>query len=175
MRPQNTFRNCSTSMSLTSKWTFFFSWSMFDASQLPAYTACFRLPVKHSTGCSWGTFGGVAFEPSRTLCSWRSSNHLLPSFPALERLHGPSFSCGMLCHPPWRHQCGWPSKHHMQLNFKPSLLQLTPVWWLDEALASLRYGLGADSSRSILLLCCFSILKWLENMEKQSFLQNPAF
>ena len=60
---------------------FFFSWSMFDASQLPAYTACFRLPVKHSTGCSWGTFGGVeVFEPSHTLCSWRNSNHLLPLF-----------------------------------------------------------------------------------------------
>ena len=41
--PRTEFRNNQTSMSLTSKWSLFFS-SMFDASQLPAYTACFRLP-----------------------------------------------------------------------------------------------------------------------------------
>ena len=81
MRSQNAFRNSPTSMSLTSTWTLFFSWSMFDASPLPAYTACFRLSIKHSTGCSWGTFGGLeVFGPSCTLCSWKSSKHSLPLF-----------------------------------------------------------------------------------------------
>ena len=59
----------------------FFSWSSFDASQLPAYTTCFRLLKKHSTGRSWGTFGGSeVFKPSRLLCSWRNFEHLLPLF-----------------------------------------------------------------------------------------------
>ena len=68
-------------MFLTFKWSLFFSWSIFDASQLPAYAACFRLPKKHSTGRSWGTFSGSeVFKPSRLLCSWRSFEHLLPLF-----------------------------------------------------------------------------------------------
>ena len=50
--PQNAFRNSPTSMSLISKWSLFFSWSMFDASQPTEYTACFKLPTKYSTGHS---------------------------------------------------------------------------------------------------------------------------
>ena len=74
-------RNSPTAMSLTTKWSLFFSWSMFDASQLPANTACFRMPKKCSTGRSWGTFGRFeVFEPTRTLCSWRSSKHSVPFF-----------------------------------------------------------------------------------------------
>ena len=55
---------------------------MFDASQLPAYTAtCFGLPKKRSTGRSWGTFGGFeVFEPYRLICSWKSFKHFLPLF-----------------------------------------------------------------------------------------------
>ena len=40
---------------------------MFDASQLPAYSACFRLPIKRSTGRSSGGPGD--------LVGLRSSNH----------------------------------------------------------------------------------------------------
>ena len=65
-------------------------------------------------------------------------------------------------------------KYHIQLRFTPSFLQLTPFRWLDEALASLRWGLGADCTGSSLLVCCFSILKWLEKMGKQCFSQNAA-
>ena len=80
-RSQHAFRKSRASMFLTCKWSLFFSWSIFDASQLPAYTACFKLPKKHSTGRSWGTFGGSeVFKPSRLLCSWRSFEHLLPLF-----------------------------------------------------------------------------------------------
>ena len=99
---------------------------------------------------------------------------LVASFSGLGRLHGPSSSCGMPCLPPWRPQCRWQLTHHMQLRFKLSFLQLTPFRWLDEALASLRWGLGADCSRSSLLVCCFSILKWLEKMG-QCFRKTPLF
>ena len=150
---------------------FLHCWSMFHASQLPAYTACFRLPVKHSTGCSWGTFGGVeVFEPSRTLCSWRSSNHLLPLFQGwrgcmdllslvecyailpegVSVADSRSTTCSWILN---QASCSWPR----------------PVTWRGTC------ELGAIISRSSLLLCCFSILKWLENMDKQCFLQNPAF
>ena len=85
---RNAFCNSPISMSLTSKWTLFFSWSMFDASQLPVYTACFRLSIKRSTGRSWGTFDGFeVFGPSRTWCSWKSSKHSLPLFQG-QRSHG---------------------------------------------------------------------------------------
>ena len=47
-------------------------------------------------------------------------------------------------------------KHHMQLDFKPSFLQVTPHGDLTRPLASLRWGIGAGCSRFSLLLCCFS-------------------
>ena len=62
-------------MFLTFKWSLFFSWSIFYASQLPAYTACFRLPKKHSTGRR-----SEVFKQSRLLCSWSSFERLLPLF-----------------------------------------------------------------------------------------------
>ena len=67
---------------------------------------------------------------------------LVASFPGLERLYGPFFSCGMLCHPSWRRQRRWQSKHHMQLNFKPSFLQLTPSGDLKRHLRACAAGLG---------------------------------
>ena len=80
-RPQNAFRKSPLSMFLAFKWSLFFSCSIFDASQLPAYTACFRLPKKRSSGRSLGTFGGSeVFKPSRLICSWWSFEHLLPLF-----------------------------------------------------------------------------------------------
>ena len=67
-RPRNAFRKSPTSMFLAFQWSLIFSWSIFDASQLPAYTACFRLPKKkkRSSGRSWGTFGGS--EVLNVLC-----------------------------------------------------------------------------------------------------------
>ena len=109
-----------------------------------AHTASFRLPIKR-----WG----LLTIPHLMLL--KELQALCASFPGLERMNGPSFSCGMLCLPPLRPQCRCQLKHHMQLNFKPSFLQLTPFQWLDEALASLRRELGAGPSRSSLLLWWF--------------------
>ena len=88
MRPWNSFCNSLTTMILTFKWSLFFSWSMFDAPQLPAYTACFRLPKKRSTGCSWGTVRrvwGLSTIPPVLLL--KELHALVASFTGLEKLH----------------------------------------------------------------------------------------
>ena len=80
-RPQNAFRKSPTSMFLTFKWSLFFSWSIFWCFPAASIHCLFQAATKHSTGRSWGTFGGSeVFKPSRLLCSWRSFEHLLPLF-----------------------------------------------------------------------------------------------
>ena len=135
----------------------------------------FLAAQKRSTGRTWETFGGFeVFEPYRLLCSWKSFKHLLALFQGwrgcmdlLSLVECYAFlpeglSVGQL-------------KHHMQLSLNQASCSRPPFWWLDETLVSLRWGLGADCSGSSLLLCCFSILKWLQIMGKQCFSQNVAF
>ena len=76
-RPQNAFRKSPTSMFLAFKWSLFFSWSIFDASQLPVYTACFRLPKKTLIWTQLGSSAGL-----------RSLNH-----PACYDPEGASSTC----------------------------------------------------------------------------------
>ena len=106
-RPQNAFRKSPTSMFLAFKWSLFFSWSIFDASQLPVYTACFRLPKNAHLDAAGGHSAGL-----------RSLNHPACYAPEFE---GASSTCclffrageatwafflfWMSCLPPWMPQC----------------------------------------------------------------------
>ena len=64
----------------------------------------------------------------------------------------------------------------MQLRFKPSFLQLTPFRRLDEALASLRWGLGADCSGSSLPCLLFFYPQMIgEKWVNSAFRKTPLF
>ena len=141
--------------------------------QLPACTACFRLPQKHSTGRSWGTFGrSEVFKPSHLLCSWRSFEHLLPLFQDWGGYMGllPLAEChaflpeGLSVGNGWNTTCSW--------DLNQASCSWPPSGDLTRHLRACAGGFGADCSGSSLLVCCFSILKWLEKMGKQCFSQN---
>ena len=69
---------------------------MFDASQLQAYTACFRLPKKCSTGrsCEGNSVGLRSLTIPPVMVLKRLQAPVAP-FPGLDKLPGPSFSGGM--------------------------------------------------------------------------------
>ena len=149
------------------KWSLFLSWSMFDASQLPAYTACFRLPKNFQLDAAKGHLAGLrslnhpaCYAPegapsTQACCLFSRTGEAAWTFLLLECYA--IFTEGLRdCADSWSTTCSWGAWPPWPDSWPPSRF-LTPLWWLDEALASLRCGLGAGCSRSSLLLCCFSI------------------